>query len=239
MNYIEILDWDSGFFGYKVARARTGLSTADIPLLLQELDTAKVKLAYYFSDDQIIFPDNNSFEVKLVDKKLTYLKQVQSFETCEFISTYHSEDIPEELLNLSLESGHCSRFNKDENIGKQKFEALYSTWITAAVARQIADEVLVYSKDGSIQGFITIGQKNGRADIGLIAVGQAYRGKGIGKALMHAAEAYCFPRLSQIQVVTQGVNTAARALYERGGYTIESEIFTYHIWNKSILDIKQ
>ena len=232
MSYIEILDWDSGFFGYKVARARTGLSTADIPLLLQELDTAKVKLAYYFSDDQIIFPDNNSFEVKLVDKKLTYLKQVQSFETCEFISTYHSEDIPEELLNLSLESGHCSRFNVDENIGRQKFEELYRQWIRASLTGQLNYKVLVYKREGNIAGFVTIGNKGDFADIGLIAVDERYRGQGIGKYLVQAAENYCNDSLVKIQVVTQAANKAACRLYEKCGFEIGSTEFVYHLWKK-------
>lgn len=235
MKNIELLDWDSKFFGYKVARVRQGLLAADMPLLFQELDTERVRLAYFFSDDQIIFTHSNSFEVKLVDKKITYLKKVELFKASEFISPYQSGDVQEDLLNLALESGHCSRFNVDENIGRQKFEALYTEWITASVSKKMADEVLVYSKAGGIQGFITIGQKIGRVDIGLIAVGQAHRGKGIGKALMQAAEVYYFSKLTEIQVVTQGTNIAARSLYEHNGYAVESEIFTYHIWNKSAL----
>src|SRR5690606_14128178 len=97
----------------------------------------------------------------------------------------------------------------------------------------IAHEVLVFLENSVPSGFVTLGEKKDRADIGIIAVDQNHRGKGIGKALMSSAEKWASDKgYNSIQVVTQGDNVPACLLYESCGYKVESVAFFYHIWRK-------
>ncbi len=93
--------------------------------------------------------------------------------------------------------------------------------------------MLVFSADKEIDGFVTLGQKNNRGDIGIIAVDGKQRGKGIGKSLMLSAEQWFANHgYTDMQVITQGGNEAACRLYESCGFTIEKTEYVYHIWRK-------
>ena len=58
---------------------------------------------------------------------------------------------------------------------------MYALWMINSLNRQIAREVLVFSDNNDLSGFVTLGEKNTRADIGIIAVDHISRGKGMGK----------------------------------------------------------
>ena len=80
-------------------------------------------------------------------------------------------------------------------------------------------------------GFVTVGTKNQRADIGLIAVGESARGMGCGKALVRRAAQWALDSgMKSLQVVTQGTNTAASQLYLRCGLAPETVSPVFHFW---------
>ena len=110
---------------------------------------------------------------------------------------------------------------------------MYTLWMINSINRKIAKEVLVFTEGNDIAGFVTLGEKNNRADIGIIAVDLNFRGKGIGKTLMYSAEKW-FSNLGyqSIQVVTQGDNSPACRLYESCGYKVDTVSYFYHIWKK-------
>jgi GNAT superfamily N-acetyltransferase len=95
----------------------------------------------------------------------------------------------------------------------------------------LAGEVLVVRRRAACAGFATVSERNGQGDIGLIAVGEAYRGQGIGGALVNAAE--CWFRhqgCTRARVVTQEANALACQFYTRCGYTMETVTPYYHFW---------
>ena len=139
----------------------------------------------------------------------------------------------DKLIDLSIQSGIYSRFNIDKKIGKEKFQQLYTLWMVNSINLKIAKDVLVYTEMKDLAGFVTLGEKNNQADIGIISVDSTFRKKGIGKILMTSAEKK-FSNLGydSIQVVTQGDNIPACKLYESCGYQVDSLEFFYHIWKK-------
>jgi len=88
-----------------------------------------------------------------------------------------------ELEKLSIQSGKYSRYSVDKNIKRDKFEKLYTIWIKRSIGKEIADEVLVILDNGNIAGMITLGNKNGKGDIGLLAVESRFRGKNMVNSL--------------------------------------------------------
>ena len=80
-------------------------------------------------------------------------------------------------------------------------------------------------------GLLTLGEKNGRADIGLLAVDAAVRGQRIGQQLVAAAHVQALAwGYTTLQVVTQGDNFPACRFYEKCGFTPESVEHIYHLW---------
>lgn len=232
MIHFEKLPWDSDFFQFPVARINDEVDVIENENVLQNLFENNIRLAYYSTSKQLEIPENKFYEVKLVDKKMTYLKEIVPHSANEKISSYDKVYPEQKLIFLAIESGIYSRFNVDEKIGRKHFEDLYTKWIVNSIAKKIAGEVLVSKGENEITGFVTIGQKNNRADIGIIAVDPSHRGKGIGKALMLSAENFYAGKLKSIQVVTQGDNVAACKLYESCGYKVEKKEYFYHLWKK-------
>jgi len=237
---IKILDWDSNFFEMRVAKvlnSRNKLS--DLKSILEELEKEKIDLAYFTSKSPISDASkiiSGNFEIKFVDERATFLKKIGNKREYDLnISEYKEEEVTPELLKLAIESGVYSRFKIDEKIPNSRFEELYRLWMINSVSKKISDAVLVYKDAEKIIGFVTIGKKNERGNIGIIAVDAAGRGKGIGKSLVKAAEYYCSNvGLNELQVVTQKINIPACSLYKKCGFDLESTVCFYHIWQSKI-----
>ena len=104
--------------------------------------------------------------------------------------------------------------------------------ILKSVNKKNADEVLLYKIEDDIVGIVTLAYKNYTGEVGIVAVDTKYRGKGIAKQMMFAAEKWFFENgLKDIQVVTQGSNLPANTLYKKCEYSIDKKKFFYHIWN--------
>ncbi|GAH69383.1 unnamed protein product, partial [marine sediment metagenome] len=84
---------------------------------------------------------------------------------------------------------------------------------------------------GSIIGMITVGNKNGKGMIGLIAVDSRVRGRGFGTVLIKAAKSWFISRGYQIgMVVTQRKNKAACNHFEKCGFYVREVENFYHFW---------
>ncbi|MBS1589366.1 MAG: GNAT family N-acetyltransferase [Bacteroidetes bacterium] len=235
---INKLEWDSEFFkfivGEIVGKIQNEKDIENIELLIRN---SNMKLAYYATPTELpsfVFK-NDYFDIVMVDKKTIYTKSINpDLEISPSIISVDSNPPQiEQLVHLAIQSGVYSRFNIDKKIGKDKFEEMYKLWLDNSISRRIAKEVLAYQLDNQIAGFVTLGEKNNRADIGIIAVDYHFRGKGIGKDLMSSAEKW-FSNLGyhSIQVVTQGTNIPACSLYESCGYKVEQVMYFYHFWKK-------
>ena len=209
-------------------------NTEDLKSVEKTMDDYNFKLAYYSSAKELNIDKMESLEIKLVDKKTTYVKNINSsLLSHPLISSYESVIPSPKLLDLAIQSGIYSRFNVDKRIGKEKFEEMYALWMINSLNRKFAKDVLVFNENNDLAGFVTLGEKNNRADIGIIAVDHIFRGKGIGKKLMTSAEKWSYDNgYKEIQIVTQGNNIPACKLYESLGYSVEKVEYFYHIWKK-------
>lgn len=228
---IKTVKWDSSFFGIKIGR----IDIADFTL--PAFEKAKNKFGLIYIQDL----DGNSEHFETVkslahfeDKKIIYSKKIiKTTLPDEGVAVYNSKTANKNLVNLALLSGSYSRFKLDSNFKKKDFEQLYKKWIEKSVAKKIAFCVLISGNEKNPDGFITI-QKNGDdAQVGLFAVNDNARNKGIGKKLIAAAEYIAqINNFDTLKIATQASNKPACKLYEKCGYTIQSNINTFHYWNK-------
>ncbi|TAE74856.1 MAG: GNAT family N-acetyltransferase [Bacteroidetes bacterium] len=242
---IEFLSWDTDFFGYKVGKIIN--NKTDIYQIITEAKKEKYTLLYGFLNPNDIFQNeiyqkNNGF---LADEKITFLQNVPNInpqnnptEIYKRENLYENKNESEDLISLALQSGEFSRFKIDknfeqENLKQHTFEKLYTIWIENSVNKKIAKNVIIQQENQKIVGVLTLGIKNNRADIGILAVDNDYRGKKIGQNLiLKAFEESKKLAQTQIQVVTQKANQNACYFYEKMGFMIEKTENIYHFWIK-------
>lgn len=234
IQHYHFLKWDSNFFGIKVYSISENCPNEKLEEVVQKLYfQERADLVYLNRKEKLSEAFKSMFNsVSLVDIKTTYLKEIDpkiSFDTK--VSKYYQKPIDPKLFELAILAGIYSRFKVDERIPKAKFEELYQLWITNSINKKIAHEVLVYLIEDNIAGMLTLGEKNGRGDIGLIAVDTIHRGKGIAKALMNSAEKWFSDcGYKYMQVVTQKANNPAMQLYMRHGFDRLKSNYVYHLW---------
>jgi len=237
MSHYQILNWDSDVFGFGVAKILPEqLNENDLTAALQALKKQNIKLVYWASDSQDAISQKAAQAQQgfLADRKVTYLMSLEHHQITAHgnIIEEYKETTPSEALEfLALQSGLYSRFTADPKISNEIFEKIYKLWIANSTNKQLAQAVLVVKKNQQLAGMITLGDKNKRGDIGLLAVHPDYRGLKIGADLVYAGQAWFAKHgFKQSQVVTQCDNKPACALYEKCGYAIEKIENFYHFW---------
>ncbi|HPY66805.1 MAG TPA: GNAT family N-acetyltransferase [Bacteroidales bacterium] len=234
-NVLEHLQWDSDFFGYKVARFifdENGLSK--YYHIIDEIKETNVRLTYLYSppsarelNERIV-----SSGGVLVDKKTIFVKSTEKHTTFyNRISEWQESEPGHKLVNLALNAGIYSRFFLDKKFSNNEYERLYTKWLLKSVSGELALKTIIARNESEITGFITLGKNNMRADIGLISVDPLFRGKGIGSDLVKYADNLSLNMgFDQIGVVTQLDNVNACKLYTNCGFKIESITDVYHLW---------
>ncbi|MCK4978743.1 MAG: GNAT family N-acetyltransferase [Candidatus Delongbacteria bacterium] len=235
MNY-QILDWDSNLFGIKVAKIiEPDLSADEIKSILCELKQKSVELVYWASDKKCN-DEIKQLEGRLVDIKTTFIADLsnlssQNNDLTDIVEPYSRSMPIVDLEDLAIQSGEFSRFAVDPNFKRTNFIALYKIWINKSINKEIAKQVLVIKEYNKIIGMITLGEKNGRGDIGLLAVCKNYRGKGYGEKLVSAAQSWFIQNgYTTGQVVTQDKNISACNFYKKYGYSVDKIEYFYHFW---------
>lgn len=232
----ELLNWDSQFFGFKVARIINPNidSKQIINNTLSALSKDKVKLIYIVLDEQnlkanlLLSEFNRPITTNVTFKLKISETPIESFEGVEH---YQNDKIEDELFDLAIQAGHDSRYKLDLDFEQGEFERLYRLWIENSVNKTIADFVFVYRNAGKVKGFVTLKINNDSGVIGLIAVDETTRGLGIGKKLVYKV----FQTLAELNVehcfvATQKDNLGAVKFYESLGFSVlKSEVY-YHIW---------
>ncbi len=235
---LQVLDWDSHFFGFRVGRC----NEPDLPQDalgegLQQARSEGCRVVYWPASNR---KENEvaaaALGGKLMDQRRTYVRSLEGLSAADlvvnwFIESYRRSLPDAELEELALQAGEYSRFRRDPGFGQESFERLYRAWIRNSVSRSIAEEVLFIEDFGLKRALLTLGLQNGRPDIGLLATQTEYRGRGMAADLVRASLIWAINRdYQEAQVCTQAENAGACAFYEAMGYAVEREEWIYHFW---------
>jgi dTDP-4-amino-4,6-dideoxy-D-galactose acyltransferase len=234
-NTLTELEWDSVFFGYKVALIsfdQNGKNHVDE--LIEEIISKGIRLTYVLtspSDDYLNDIIKRTGGI-LADTRIKYSKNTEPhYEFKNIIKEFTDNKPTIELTELAIQAGKYSRFRIDENFTNNEYERLYKQWLINSLNKELAFKVLVAIEGIQITGFTTLGDKNSCADIGLVAVDRNFTGRGIGTDLVHYADNTAYNmNYHEIKVVTQKRNQIACNLYEKCNFQVENITNIYHFW---------
>lgn len=203
----------------------------------KQIIEAGIKLVYIFVEPDDIHGQKNSTLAggKLMDRRLTFRKNILPSEKKKLSDTVISikgEKSQTAWELLAHEAGKYSRFKIDKKFPNGTFETLFALWLHRSLSGEIADEVFGHRGEaGMIDGIISVKERSGNAQIGLIAVAESARGKSIGSELVDASIDFCIDHnLKKIDVITQRDNSGACRFYEKIGFSLFAEQYVYHLW---------
>jgi len=235
----EWLAWDSEFFGIRIGRLRTNHLSSAIAEATDRWCAANAIDCLYFlaeTNDQATIRHAETFGFELVDIRLTLARSILPEQEMAVIpqgSTIRLA-LPSDLEPLRViarSSYHDSRFYFDGRFPVEKCDSLYETWLEQSCAAR-SGVVLVAEWQGNPAGFVTCDSVDAvTGKIGLLGVGSSAQGVGLGRALVGSATDWFRQQgFHRAQVVTQGRNVRAQAVYQRCGFVTQSVQLWYHRW---------
>jgi len=238
-NACQYLEWDSDFFGRRIARITVNqLSPETMERALAWCRAKEIDCLYFLaaSDDveTMRLADEHGF--RFVDVRVTLEKTMEeppiteSRATKAVVGPCRPEDVPA-LKAMARASHRYSRFYYDSGFPASRCDALYETWIEKS-CRGYANAVLVAKLEGKAVGYICcdlLGPEEGR--IALFAVSADSQGQGVGeKLLKESFRWFAQKKVKRLLVVTQGRNCKAQRLYQRCGFVTRAVQLWYHKW---------
>ncbi|MBN1810219.1 MAG: GNAT family N-acetyltransferase [Anaerolineae bacterium] len=234
----EFLEWDSDFFGHRIARVvGHRLDQRRVEAILEWCRARSIECLYFLADsddrETVELAEDHGF--RLVDVRVVlecrldgrHTPQRQGSDSVR-VRSVCPDDIPV-LQSIARTSYLGSRFYFDPHFSVASCEALYETWIVRSCEGS-ADVVLVAEADGQPVGYVSC-YLSGDGQIGLVGVADWVRRRGVGRALVDGALRWFAERgVDTVSVATQGRNVAAQRLYQGCGFSTRSLQLWYHKW---------
>ena len=235
---VRYLQWDSDFFGLPVASLDGGHLRAETSKLFYGwCRQEKIRCLYFLANGtdaqtlQCAYDEGFKLVDVRVEMEFDLENWLQSKETCLAIRPLTKKVELSSIQTLARKSHRDSRFFKDLNFDRIKCEKLYEKWIYRDFEK---GNILGYYPDEKeiVKGYITYSMESlDVVRIGLIAVEDDYRGRGIGSELLKKTIAKSKElNAKKLTVVTQATNTNALRLYEKAGFRISDVKLWYHKW---------
>lgn len=235
---VEHLPWDSDFFSFPVGRIALPTTAISPEQLKDAVSHSGETLTYVF----LPIGGNASRETekkrsalvelggKCCDLKTVYRKAIAPNCGESAATSVCASQLTPALEALAYASGWCSRFVTDERLSRH-FKPMYLIWLKRELER---GKVFVRPDADNPQGMATVSVQDGLGKIGLVAVDAKHCGRGIGSALLKDIDRWLAREgVGMCEVVTQGMNLAARQLYEKSGFRLHSQMEVWHVWDNT------
>ena len=236
----RFLEWDSEFFGYRIARLQESRLTEEtLARALAWCREQRIDCLYFLAD-----PDPATIELAeatrfhLVDVRVTLEAHPRNASTPDKQAPIRPWT-PADISRLRSIAGAChlgSRFYRDGHFSSERCGDLYSTWIEQSCGAE-GTQVFVAEVAGKAAGYISCHTRGQEGSIGLLGVADEARDRGLGRNLVLQALAWFRDQNTDlVTVVTQGDNIASQRLYQKAGFIARSQQLWYHYWPEGSLD---
>jgi len=231
------LDWDSKFFGRRIARMQGNtLTPEEAAAALDWCRVQEIDCLYFLASSAdpstIRIAEQSGFH--LVDVRTTFERSLDNLPPLpDRVRKAQPDDLPA-LTRIAASSFSGTRFYNDPHFDKARCDELYVRWTEQSMVGY-ADRVIVADHDRAATAYITCSLHPSLVgSIGLVAVDSEQRGSGVGQRLVAAALHYFAGQgMTKATVVTQGSNLKAQRLYQRCGFVTRSLELWYHRWFSS------
>ena len=217
---MNVLDWDTAFFGVQVGRAGVEESLSEARAAAEAAGVECLYLERAAAHPAAIA------EAVLAGALLVDLRLGLSLEGvpvgnghARLVATGEAERLADSAVRLS----DFSRFRADPRFPPERVHELYRRWL----GRCLEEGVVVVPPDGR-SGFVGARVEDGVALVELVWVDPGAAGGGTGRALVAAALAHL--EMPRARVVTQAGNVPAQRLYQSLGFRTDSCTAILHLW---------
>jgi len=233
----EYLEWDSQFFGRRIARANASCLTEELAAEIETwCNVHQIECLYFLASSS----DRETAKIaqvnmfRLVDVRVTLDLCVDSDSIPGAsrigVRSAVEHDIPA-LRAIARTAHRDSRFYYDGNFPDRLCGELYETWVEKS-CRGLATKVFVAGEANDIAGYVTCHLSDRlTGQVGLVGVATNSQGKRIASGLVsHAVGWFAQEGVETVRVATQGRNVRAQRLYQRCGFVTRSAELWYHRW---------
>ena len=240
MNLIEILEWDTNHFGFKVARMnaatpeelQSGLdrcAALGVKLLIHRCSTDNIHFAHHLERQGFELMDINlRYCLSLADTQITHVPGPAIIRPC--LNT-DANDVA--AIARTAFVGYTGHFHNDPRLDKDKCDALYIEWArNLCLDQNLADLVLVAEIEGKIVGYDSHKLINTKVADGVLSgVSPQTQGKGIRKALMVASNNWCKSHgLERMEEEVNINNYRIQSVLVSGGFRLYAAQYIFHKW---------
>lgn len=230
------LEWDSAFFGRHIARLNPHhIDPTSLKEALKWCKSNQIDCLYFLADcddvQTVRLVERDGF--LLTDVRTTLERAISAPDAAlsqECVRCAREEDMAT-LRSIAQMAHRDSRFYFDGHFEQWKCDLFYETWLEKSF-HGFAEAVLVAEEKGQPAGYLTCDLPTPqKAQIGIIGVGHAYQGSGIGRKLVRQFLAWSAQQgVQHAMVVTQGRNVRAQRLYQRNGFVTTLVQLWFHRW---------
>jgi spore coat polysaccharide biosynthesis predicted glycosyltransferase SpsG/ribosomal protein S18 acetylase RimI-like enzyme len=237
---VNILYWDTEFFGVKIASLNTlRLNSRIVKYAIDFCQKEQVKCLYYLSDCHdalsVKLAELNGFH--FVDIRLTFDNNLS--DTYTYSKKNLTYEIRESTINdlkacqdIARKSYLDSRYYFDHHFSRELCEKFYTNWVAKSILGETGNAFVAELND-EIVGYLTynLNENSSLGRIMLIGIKDSLRGTGVGTALIyHLLDLFQRQGVTRVEVVTQGRNVSAQRLYQKCGFKTQKTQLWYHKW---------
>ncbi len=237
----EFLEWDSSFFGCRVA---TVTSLPEDATAVSEIEswcrTERIDCVY------CLVPASAGAAVRCIEEhgfRLVDVRVTLAWAPADLASGVNAPvgsdggvrpvtpDDVATLCAIARVNHRVTRFYNDPGFPTVRCDALYETWIRKSCDGD-ADAVFVYESGGAAVGYLTCHlDDDRRGRIGLAGLAPEARALGFGGSLVQAAQRWFVEHdVAVVTVVSQGRNREGQRLYQRYGFITDDTALWFHRW---------
>jgi ribosomal protein S18 acetylase RimI-like enzyme len=232
----EILDWDSKFFGVRIARViGHRMDQQKMAEVLRAVREESIQCVYFLAGTEPAtthIAESNGFH--LVDVRITLAARLLvshgGMWQGDGVREVEAGDMSA-IREIATRSHSGSRFHRDGRFPRDLCDELYRIWITRN-CHGCADAVLVAEHESHAAGYVSCHLKGvGHGEIGLLGVDESAAGVGLNvKLVRHALRWFQEHEVEDVTVATEASNVGTLRLYQQCGFLATATQLWFHYW---------
>jgi dTDP-4-amino-4,6-dideoxy-D-galactose acyltransferase len=232
---IEVLRWDTEFFGFPIARLRAEPASDEAVRCADDMCRARgIRCCYALAPSARVDWVWRLMDAgyRWVDIRVALRAALPPRHVSHPISARPARESDlAALADIARRSHLDARYFADARFDRARAADLYAAWVVNAF-HGFEDAVWVAEHDAQPAGYITCKLRGeGLGQIGLFAVSENARGRGVGRALLATAlDWFARSGCDRVDVVTQGCNVEAQRMYQRNGFVTHTVEIWLHKW---------